>query len=223
MNDAQRKELIAEFELLQGKIDKMGDFAFRVKAWSISLTTAIVVGSVSSQIPPVATLVGLLGIVGFAIVEKQQLIWKSAFQARCRVIDDKIRKDSIRSDPNSAKDWAKAISSGPPQSLVHAIDLASRRLQKNWLGWVYLNATNIFYWGQVLLVLFITICMSKMGSTKKVDQRVEVYGSVSVNTTSIESAASTHRGSDNNVEEPSQHQKSMVDPKAETQEVMPNE
>ncbi|MEO2032137.1 MAG: hypothetical protein ABGZ35_08625 [Planctomycetaceae bacterium] len=80
--------MISEFDLLQGKIDNVGDFSFRVKAWSISLTTAIVIGAMSRRIHPNAVLVALVGIGAFWLVAKNQSLWQKAFQKRCRVIDD---------------------------------------------------------------------------------------------------------------------------------------
>lgn len=180
MNSDERAELIAEFELLQGKIDKVGDFAFRVKAWSISLTTAIVVGSVSGKIEPRAVWVALVGIAGFWLVALNQSAWKEAFQERCREIDDALRLDAIRRNPLSASTWARAITKGPPQSLIHAINLKSKSLQGNLFGKLILRATTIFYAGQAVLVVAVAAYLAQTEQLDDVPKEISVEGPVTV-------------------------------------------
>ena len=160
-SDEERKALFDEFALIQGKIDKVGDFLFKVKAWSISLTTAVLIGGASEKIPWYVVLLGLLAIGGFWLLEVHQTVWKKAFQDRCRAIDEELRRIAIRSSPHNAVTWAKAAGKGPPQSLVHAIDLASR--ENRCCRWLILHASGAFYLLQVFLVLA-TACIMSLNS-----------------------------------------------------------
>lgn len=190
----ERKILFDEFRLIQDKIDKIGNFHFTVKAWAISLTTAIIAGGVLEKIPPTLVPLGLLAIAGFWLLEEYQSVWQRAFQNRCREIDTQLRLLDIKRWRQRATGWSKNEKTGPSQSLVHAIDLAAREKGScRCLRWLVMRASGTFYWILIFLVAASTVLLS-WAPNRKSSQSVSVQidsateGAVSVRTKSPQGA-----------------------------------
>src|SRR5438034_5412989 len=61
-----------EYLTIQDKIDKAADFRYRVRGWSVTITTALLAASTASKIPWWYSVVGLAPVLLFAISEHNQ-------------------------------------------------------------------------------------------------------------------------------------------------------
>ena len=79
---SQEKEWV-EYQILQGKVDKIGEFRFKVRGWTITVVSAVVIGSYNLE-PPTTYLIFLpfLLILAFQLLEKNQDIWQNIFIRR---------------------------------------------------------------------------------------------------------------------------------------------
>lgn len=86
--------LLEEYKLLQGKIDKIGEFKFKVRGWSFTLVTALVVGTAKSDLTwlhIVALSVAMfLLLVAFNVMEQYQNELGRAFGKRATDIQQAI-------------------------------------------------------------------------------------------------------------------------------------
>ena len=51
---------LEEYKILQDKIDKIGDFRFKIKGWTITLFTGFILGTIASPLPRIAFLFALV-------------------------------------------------------------------------------------------------------------------------------------------------------------------
>jgi hypothetical protein len=79
-----------EYELLQGKVDKIGAFKFQIRGWSVTLLSALFVTSYrqGAQVPLVA---GVALILGFWLTEWYETVIGRAVQDRAEVVQDLAR------------------------------------------------------------------------------------------------------------------------------------
>jgi hypothetical protein len=83
-----------EYRLLQGKIDKIGEFHFHIRGWTVTLTTAILLATFPESFPPYAVLVGALLVAVFQCLEAQQTRWQRAFSRRLFDLEEHLRTGS---------------------------------------------------------------------------------------------------------------------------------
>lgn len=139
MSDASRHW--DEYKLLQEKLDRVGDFRFRVKAWLVSLVTAMVVGASLLKLPSV----GFLGlpIIGlFWMMERYYDVLQSGLSKRLNVLEPILRKQAFNDQPKEAR--SRRADVGP--QLVQAIHQSFAK--HKWL----LKAHGYFYLGFATLV-----------------------------------------------------------------------
>lgn len=153
-----------EISMLQDKIDKIGDFRFRVKTWSISVMTAVLAGGIVLRLPPESMLITLLSILLFLMLEEQQKAWHEAFTERINEIYDERRRRFIFDNPGQP---AKHIKS----KLLAAIARKTRQLRdKGFRGYAVLRADYLFYFGQfVIVAAFYTMASFHPAGSQKVD------------------------------------------------------
>lgn len=94
-NDSdERKELInqlqKEYEIIQNKLDKIGEFKFRIKGWSITLISALVAASFHKDYSQSILLVGPLIILVFQRTEFDQHLLQRTLSTRARFIERAI-------------------------------------------------------------------------------------------------------------------------------------
>ena len=155
-------ELESEFWNIQGKVDKLGDFGFKVKAWSIALTSAFLVGAVSQKFDSWFLPLALFGILAFFILDKYHDVWKNAFVIRCKAIERKMQKLKMQRSPDELREIRKWKQTRTPASLIDAIKLKTEDLTKpKWTPpWGTLDRKKLYpyrfccvSWGKLLLNL----------------------------------------------------------------------
>jgi hypothetical protein len=142
-----------EYKLLQEKIDKIGDFRFRIKSWAMTLITGFIVGGFASDIPTILYLVGLPIICMFHIFDLNQSIWHTAFIQRLSRIEFLLR---TKSKPvGSTKYFARERKTpGVVAAITEAMKTSKSR---RWNRWIVIPIHNLFYFVlySVILATFI--------------------------------------------------------------------
>ena len=155
-NDVLLKELEVEFWNIQSKFDKLGDFGFKVKAFSITLTSAIVIAGIANKVGGGVVLLALVGLLAFFLLDRYQAAWKKALGARSSEITKEMNNLKMQRSKHENRKIRKAAKSGPPQNVLHAIELQKKKLKKNLLGELILKANEAFYAAQVVMILAIS-------------------------------------------------------------------
>ena len=166
LNNVDRiAELRAEFWQIQSKFDKLGDFGFKVKAFSLTLTSAILLAVIANKVSGWVGCLALIGLMAFFLLEKYQAAWKDAMGGRCKEIAQEIRRLQMQRSVSEMKRIRKAILSDTPYDFLHAIDLKRIELEKwkwQWkavsvnVGWLVLRANGVFYISQCLMILIVS-------------------------------------------------------------------
>src|ERR1700752_2153254 len=76
-----------EYRLIQDKIDRIGDFKFRVKSWTAGLATAAVVAGLRLDSGVAGFPLGFILIVAFILIEENQHVWQKALQRRAERLE----------------------------------------------------------------------------------------------------------------------------------------
>jgi len=127
LNNVDRiAELRAEFWQIQSKFDKLGDFGFKVKAFSLTLTSAILLAVIANKVSGWVGFLALIGLMAFFLLEKYQAAWKDAMGGRC------IKRIELE---KWKWQW-KAVSVN--------------------VGWLVLRANGVFYISQCLMILIVS-------------------------------------------------------------------
>lgn len=145
-----------EYKLLQGKVDNIGDFRFRIKSWAMTLLMGFVIGGFASKIPTIMYLTVLLPLmIMFHIFDRNQSIWLGAFTQRLRKIELVLRKENKTS--SRSKFFTKDRRSPGVVSTVTQTINSKRRFSR----WFAMNIHDLFYFilyfviiGNVLLYVF---------------------------------------------------------------------
>lgn len=121
-----------EYRLLQDKIDRIGDFHFRVKGWLVTLVTGAVVGGLASGIPFWSYLPGLVLVGSFWLVDWQQTRIEEAFIARLEELEfvlkarGDVRVFQCRPRPTHIK---RKVAAQTPSSPRHALSIVIHALR----------------------------------------------------------------------------------------------
>jgi hypothetical protein len=143
-----------EFKLVQDKIDRIGDFHFRIRTWAITLVSAMVVGGFANKIGWYLYLISCLPVLSFHLIDRAQTGWQSALVGRAATLETVLRRTLQGKGPR----------------IVHAIRAKQRELLKPLLGsWVVRNG-RVFYtvmylllMSAVLIALSSTYCLALFG------------------------------------------------------------
>lgn len=125
-----------EFKLTQDKIDRIGDFHFRVRTWAITLSTALVVAAIANKVPWYAYLAMLPLIVAFNLIDRAQTKWQGALLGRARHLEKQLRARGLE---------------GP--RIAQFLDNSRRDLMEGWFGRRVVENGRAFYFVMYLLVL----------------------------------------------------------------------
>ena len=129
------KLLWEEFKLTQDKIDRIGDFHFRVRTWAITLATGLVVAGVSNKVPWYAYLAMLPIILTFNLIDQAQTNWQGALAARARLLVKRLHEHGL---------------DGP--RIAESLDRKRRELEQTWRGLPVVRNGSVFY---VVMYLFV--------------------------------------------------------------------
>lgn len=154
--DAERLLLLEEYKLIQGKLDRIGDFRFRVKQWAITLVLGLIVGGAASPNVPgyLILVVGLLLASGFAVVEVFYDRQHKVLGARARHIERLFAKKKARG-PSGLR-WITThvtISANSPALAASVLDEDKRyRRRTPRRAWLVSRPSLVFY-GILLCIL----------------------------------------------------------------------
>lgn len=87
------KILWDEFKLVQDKMDRIGDFHFRVRTWAITLVTGAVVAGITNKVAWYIYIATFPLIVSFNVIDKAQTHWQEALASRARQIENIFRRN----------------------------------------------------------------------------------------------------------------------------------
>jgi hypothetical protein len=142
-----------EYDLLQGKLDKIGAFKFQIRGWSVTLVSALFVTSYH-QGERVPLLAGVALVLGFWLTEWYETVVRKAVQDRAEVV-----QDLLRTLTNRAMFVARRRSAllGSPRrrsaaSVGEAIRIRREGLNR-FLARLFHWAAHAFYALQLLLIL----------------------------------------------------------------------
>src|SRR5439155_17960152 len=87
------KWLVEEYKIIQVKIDKLGEDRFKVRSWSVTLVSGLVVGAklTTLNLPPILLFAGV-AVVLFHLVEHQQRQTSRRLGWRAREIERALEK-----------------------------------------------------------------------------------------------------------------------------------
>lgn len=125
-----------EFKLTQDKIDRIGDFHFRVRTWAITLSTALVVAAIANKVPWYAYLATLSLIFAFNLIDRAQTNWQGALLGRARHLEKQLRDRGLE---------------GP--RIAQFLDNCRRGLMEEWRGRLVVGNGRVFYIVMYILVL----------------------------------------------------------------------
>jgi len=131
-----------EYRILQEKIDKIGDFRFRVKGWSVSIIVAVMFTGFASKVPPWSMLMAIPLIFLFQSVEAFQDRNQGAYVERVRVIEGVLNRK-----PRSGKIQTPCIG--------RTIGRAFGRAKKSEPPWqrLLVGASIRFYWLLYVIII----------------------------------------------------------------------
>jgi hypothetical protein len=142
-----------EYKLAQEKIDKIGEFQFKVKSWSVALLGALLFGgAATSQIP--AALTGALLIAGsFHILEIRQR-WLSRRLGRRAFAIERIFRYMLDTSSHLSEEtiarFGPAIARGMTDE---SQDVTSNRKLRQLIDWFVRRSNDVFYWSQYALLV----------------------------------------------------------------------
>lgn len=117
------------------KIDRIGDFHFRVRTWAITLTTALVVAGIANKVPWYAYLAMLPLTFTFNLIDRAQTKWQGALTVRARLLEKQLHTYGLE---------------GP--RIARSLDGVHRELEKTWSGLFVIGNGRIFY---IVMYLFV--------------------------------------------------------------------
>ena len=100
--DSQVEVEVEEYKLIQGKFDKIGEFRFKIKEWSVTLVLAFLLGTRVFQAPAPYLLMLYPVLLLFWLMERRQLSIQNALGKRVNKLEyviKKCRRDEIRRQP----------------------------------------------------------------------------------------------------------------------------
>lgn len=122
-----------EYKLIQDKIDKIGDFHFRVRSWAITLTSAIAIGGFAKEVPWYVLFAGPLSIFAFQMIDKAQTHWQKALMQRADQIERQMRRQ------------------GKGPRIVQVLRQRERDIGRGVTGWPVVANASVFYLVMYLL------------------------------------------------------------------------
>lgn len=87
-----RKALFDEFKLAQDKIDRIGEFLFKIRAWAITGNSGLIVGVLSDKFSPLGLIIGIAATFAFWSLERHQRHLRDGYSDRAMVLETAIAK-----------------------------------------------------------------------------------------------------------------------------------
>jgi hypothetical protein len=159
-NSGQPSPLWDEYKLIQGKIDKIGDFQFKFKGWSATLLGALLYGGFKTSNVLAAVFGGVVVAAMFHISETRQRWLGRRLGQRAIAIEETLRTFPPTTD---AKAWRLVQQRNPAMRFAPAIarTMADRSPQR-WcranrltllIGRLVMHSNDVFYFAQYFLLV----------------------------------------------------------------------
>ncbi len=175
MNDELRNILFEEYKIIQSKIDKIGEFQFKVKGWAITLETALILSLISGKLPhPVSYWLFplmLVVLLVFQFLEQEQRETHKGLAARAFLLERAIDRLSFARDESEKKKRILDRSAmrdlkGVPRIAVTARSY-SRNRTINSLKNMFKFRVHVFYYSQYLVIILAFLFFSLFGGVNK--------------------------------------------------------
>jgi hypothetical protein len=135
----QYKRAWDEYALLQNKLDRIGDFRFKVRGWTIALVSALFLASsvTAAKIAWYSYAFALFVLCMFHLMERLQGEWSEAFRTRLMWLEGYLNQAGETQVPG----------------VVSAVTDTRRRLRRRWFGRILLSHETWFYAVSYVVVL----------------------------------------------------------------------
>ncbi len=87
-----RKLVFDEFKLAQDKIDRIGEFLFKIRAWAITGNSGLIVGVMSDKLSALGLVVGIVATFAFWYLERHQRYLRDGYSDRAMVLEAALSK-----------------------------------------------------------------------------------------------------------------------------------
>jgi hypothetical protein len=144
-----------EYALIQDKIDKVGDFRFRVRSWAITLVSGLSFGSTAASLPASFLYVTLPVVLLFWLLEENQRELQQIYIGRALVIE--------RALPSPRGTGGKRYRPQPRLgrwTIDGLVSLRKRRLYR------LISYADQFFYGLLIAALLCIIVLSSLGAKK---------------------------------------------------------
>jgi hypothetical protein len=150
--------LIKEYEIIQGKIDKIGEFKFKIRGWSLTIQSAIIIAILTGEIKEVWLPIILLFIIPaiFHFLEYQQENISAALSGRALALEKVIDRIIFFPDDSDRKKGVllKKLNRSPKIGLT--IQKYNKSLRNMWIISKYLMYIAQYFLAVLMLFLFLT-------------------------------------------------------------------
>jgi len=160
-----------EYKLLQEKLDRIGDFRFRVKTWCVGVFTGFLIAGAAADGRWVIYLLSLTVIFAFWLLERYHLHWQRALTRRAATLERSLQRQFKSTVVAESTDEGTAQSSPRIVDAIIAADDDLRREGR--FAWAERRANGIFYLilGFVAIVLMCLAIVPKQEKTYPVEFR----------------------------------------------------
>jgi len=91
---------LEEYRLVQGKIDKIGEFRFIVRGWAVTLAIAVVATAELAKLHPIAMLLAILALGVFAAAERREERLAAVLRRRAQRLEAFLMLTTASALPN---------------------------------------------------------------------------------------------------------------------------
>jgi hypothetical protein len=154
-----------EYKLIQSKIDKIGEFQFKVKSWSVTVLGAALFGGAATSRFGTALSCALVVAVLFHLSERRQRSLSKRLGRRALAIEHALTDFPPSTDRSR---WQATQRRIPAMRFVPGIAGAMSRERRRWedrestFRWLVIHSDDVFYFVQYALLA--TVIFSYLGS-----------------------------------------------------------
>ena len=166
-----------EYKILQGKIDRIADFRFRIKGWAVTIVLALLASGYIAKLPWYAYLAYLLVVLMFYMLERPQDLWHKAFVARLIEIERILGIKKAKADKEDDNFVSFKRSAVPQISLSLSKVKHKGRVRSAFLRFHH-GGFYLFMVLLIVLTVLLSTCNSDGGVGKTGSQPLSVFNSL---------------------------------------------
>jgi hypothetical protein len=145
-----RKGIFEEYKLIEEKIDRIGEFLFKIRAWNITANSGLIIAIASDKVTFWMSLIGICATFGFWKLERYQRFLRDGYSDRALTLEAALEKITAAYYAKHASarlitiSVAKSLSSTPSmaKSSVRRYDPAElRNSMEDW--YIYFPSATI--------------------------------------------------------------------------------